>query len=55
MCRKEAIMETSFSTNRELLISWIEGYTGTLQSVPFHMISTEDLVKIYNAIKTDWT
>ena len=36
---------------REKLISKIEGITGSLLSVPYNLISTEDLEKIYNALK----
>lgn len=36
---------------REKLISQIEGHTGTLESVPYSKISTEDLRKILAAFK----
>jgi hypothetical protein len=36
---------------REKLISRIEGFTGTLESVPYNKISTEDLEKILDALK----
>ncbi len=39
------------STDREKLISQIEGFTGTLESVPYNKISTEDLQKILKALK----
>lgn len=37
-------------TDREKLISKIESRTGTLESVPYHKISTGDLKKICNAV-----
>ena len=39
-------------TDREKLISQIEGFTGTLESVPYNKISTEDLQKILAALKS---
>lgn len=39
------------STDREKLISQIEGFTGTLESVPYNKISIEDLQKILKALK----
>jgi hypothetical protein len=41
---------SSESEYREALIAMIEGVTGTLQSVPFSQISTQDLVVLHMAI-----
>lgn len=38
-------------TDREKLISQIEGHTGTLDSMPYDKISTDDLKKILKALK----
>jgi hypothetical protein len=38
---------------REKLISKIEGYTGTLESVPYSKITTEDLQKILDALQSN--
>ena len=35
---------------RSWVIGLIEGITGTLKSVPYNLISTDDLIKWYNAI-----
>lgn len=35
---------------RELLIERIEGIAGTLKTVPYSLISTEDLIKLYYAL-----
>jgi len=35
---------------REKLIERIEGFAGTLKSVPYHQISTDDLKTILNAL-----
>jgi len=40
-------------TDREKLISQIEGHTGTLDSMPYDKISTDDLKKILKALKED--
>jgi hypothetical protein len=40
--------------SREELIAKIEGYTGSLLSVPYNLISTKDLEKILIAMKTNW-
>lgn len=37
--------------NREQLIEKIEGYTGSLRSIPWHSVSTEDIVKLYNTLR----
>lgn len=39
---------------REKVIYKIEGYTGSLRSVPFHRISARDLVVILYTIIYDW-
>lgn len=39
---------------REKLIARIEGYTGTLRSVPYHEISTEDLETLLSVIMMTW-
>lgn len=42
-------------TNREKLISTIEGFTGTLESMPYHEISLADLQAIAAALKNSAT
>ncbi len=37
-------------TVREMLISRIEGFTGSLETVPYHLISIQDLEKILAAL-----
>lgn len=43
------------TAKRERLIEDIERYSGALQSVPYHMISTKDLKALLEAIKTTWS
>lgn len=40
-------LEESWEDDREKMIARIEGYFGTLESVPYHQINTEDLMTIY--------
>lgn len=42
--------ETVPELRKDYLFSKIEGITGTLKSVPWHMVSIEDMEKILNAL-----
>ena len=42
--------EASVASAREAMIARIEGYFGTLESVPYHKIDTVDLATIYQTL-----
>jgi len=41
------------SAFRQVIIDNIESITGALRSIPYHKVSTGDLVKIFNAVMPD--